>query len=301
MGKETIFQKQQELISFIPNGMHTCVLSGKIHLEYASDGLCKMLGYTREELETLTDGNYTKLLVEEDRPSFAAFVRELAKKPQKLTIEYRFIKKDGSIIYAADTMESILGEDGTMKGYSSVTDVTAFKEKERQLHRELKEASSRDPMTRLYNKVAAYERINRILEKKAEKEHAMLVCDLDNFKRINDFYGHAVGDNVLLKVAELLKAVFSKRDILSRFGGDEFIVFISEVTSSEEVQKKAQQFITSFRDYADMDYSQASLSVSVGIAFFHGCKNAEELFLKADRALYMAKENQKNQYFLFQE
>ena len=126
--------------------MHVCYLSAPIHLEYASDGLSRMLGFTKEESEAYTKDCYCENMLMEDRDLFVDFVSKLGKHYGTETCEYRMIQKDGSIIYVLDTMESMMCPDGIVHGYSSVTDITAQKkaeEKYRQSLLELQASNSR--------------------------------------------------------------------------------------------------------------------------------------------------------------
>lgn len=128
---ENLSKKQIELLqdinTYTPGGMHICHLSDPIHLEYASDGLCKMLGYTRKEFEEKTKDFYLTNVPKKYYKTFYDFCFDLSKDINKKTVQYEMIKKDGSKIIVSDTMESVLCDDGAVRGYSSVTDITEQK------------------------------------------------------------------------------------------------------------------------------------------------------------------------------
>ncbi|MGI6500991.1 MAG: PAS domain-containing protein [Anaerostipes sp.] len=127
-------ERFQSMMSLTPGGMYQCYLGDPIHLEYASAGLSKMTGYTSEEfLQVLEEYDYCQMIHPDDRALFDEFCISLAKEAQIKTVEYRLVRKDGSIIYVSDTMESVVGEDGVMMGYSSVTDITKQKMEYQQL------------------------------------------------------------------------------------------------------------------------------------------------------------------------
>lgn len=135
------FEKAAEMLNRFPGGTHRCYLSNPIHVEYASDGLAKMLGYTKEELKNvMVDDKYTLAVYEPDRSIFKEFVSKLCSKPMTLTCEYRMVCKDGSVIPVSDTMESVLASSGIMYGYSTVVDITDFKEQEAKKERELRKS-----------------------------------------------------------------------------------------------------------------------------------------------------------------
>ncbi len=104
-------------------GYHRCFLSDPIHLEFVSDNLCSMLGYGKYELEKLIGSVYTALIHPDDTSIFENFVVDLAAKEDCQSVAYRLIKKDGSIIRVVDTMASVRGDDGCMRGYSVVCEI----------------------------------------------------------------------------------------------------------------------------------------------------------------------------------
>ncbi|MEG0590523.1 MAG: diguanylate cyclase [Lachnospiraceae bacterium] len=114
----------QTIVSNIPGGVHRCPLFDKIHVDYISPGFEEMLGYTKKEIHTLFHDNYTMLLVEEDRRIFANAIRKLASRSAKQRLEYRMLRKDGTIIYVEDHFRSVRMEDGKMWGFGVATDVT---------------------------------------------------------------------------------------------------------------------------------------------------------------------------------
>ena len=104
-------------------GYHRCYLSDPIHLEFVSDNLCNMLGYTKSELGELIGCAYTALMHPDDTGIFDSFVLRLAKRESCESVAYRLIKKDGSVIRVVDTMASVRGNDGAMRGYSVVCEI----------------------------------------------------------------------------------------------------------------------------------------------------------------------------------
>ena len=104
-------------------GYHRCYLSDPIHLEFVSDNLCNMLGYTKPELVELIGCAYTALMHPDDTIIFDNFVLRLAKRESCESVAYRLVKKDGSVIRVVDTMASVRGDDGTMRGYSIVCEI----------------------------------------------------------------------------------------------------------------------------------------------------------------------------------
>ncbi len=155
-----------------------------------------------------------------------------------------------------------------------------------------------DGLTGLYNPVTARELImNRISNKNKNTVDAFILIDIDLFKNINDTYGHLTGDQVLIHVAKSLKLAFRNTDIIGRIGGDEFCVYMKEIPSLDFVQIKCQQLNSLFYNAVE----DIPISVSIGVALVNEEKIYENLFGKADKALYEAKRNGKAQVVIFEE
>ncbi|WP_455615561.1 GGDEF domain-containing protein [Eisenbergiella sp.] len=162
----------------------------------------------------------------------------------------------------------------------------------------LKQEALTDYLTGLLNRRGVEDRIREMLGKDQEDIcHALLVMDIDHFKQINDAIGHKGGDAVLRKIAELLQAQFQESDVVGRFGGDEFLIFMTNCGSEQNVFDKAHRLteaVAAWKEYG------ISLSLSIGIAFFpqHG-DDFEKLFVRADAALYYVKTHGRNGFLLY--
>ena len=126
--------------------------------------------------------------------------------------------------------------------------------------------------------------------------------DLDDFKKINDTYGHDIGDKVLSSVAKILKDEFRKADIIGRFGGDEFIIYMTGTDDLNVAKSKAAQSLENMQDALKTTHPEVKIHGSFGIA---PCSRPEEdyndLFKKADNALYAAKKSGKNRVCVSEE
>lgn len=150
----------------------------------------------------------------------------------------------------------------------------------------------KDSLTALYNRTYFIEKVKDLLIDTVEKFY-LLFIDINNFKQINDTYGHNVGDKVLVHFAKNLIEVF-KGQTISRYGGDEFLVFIKDVNSKEEIIN----LIESLTQQCVIDGQTLEIKYSVGIVEYpKDGKTAEELINKADVAMYSAKKDQKNYQF----
>lgn len=168
----------------------------------------------------------------------------------------------------------------------------------------------KDQMTGLLNKVAFSDEVEKYLKARSKsdsngdgkgKDVALLFFDLDNFKQINDSMGHVVGDEVLQAVGSVLAEVFDEDDILGRFGGDEFYVFMSDA-SEYKLQVKISEFTKRLYTLITKEGSAVHTSSSVGIAYLKWTDVKKYTYLDlltyADEAVYRAKHNGRNQYYL---
>ncbi len=156
----------------------------------------------------------------------------------------------------------------------------------------LMDGAERDSLTKLYNRATMQHKIDFALAESSKTglSCVMLIVDLDNFKVVNETYGHLYGDAVLCEVTSRIKAVFSDTDLIGRVGGDEFIVFLTDVPSFDFVQEKAEAVCNALRGPIQFDSRGFSLTCSIGIAI--SPQNGmvfKTLYERADEALYTAK------------
>lgn len=157
-----------------------------------------------------------------------------------------------------------------------------------------------DPGTGIWNKRAIHE---YALEKTLEgKGLYLIIMDIDDFKRVNDTYGHLFGDKVLSKVSETLRSVIDSRGAAGRFGGDEFMLVLDGV-SDEEMLRRILKTISKNLQWAYKDLADTMpITTSCGVAKFpDDGASLEEIFRKADKALYIAKEKGKNRFIIYDE
>ncbi len=176
--------------------------------------------------------------------------------------------------------------------------VGSLEDIDEQVRREeaLYEAARIDSLTKLYNKKAAELLAKEILTESSEdKMHAVVCVDLDNFKSINDSFGHQYGDAVLIEIADVIKQSFRSTDVLGRFGGDEFILFIKNIPNVGFIRDKAHKLNVEInRTYTQSGVSH-TISASIGVSIYpRDGLDYEELYNKADTASYIIKKHGKN-------
>lgn len=160
----------------------------------------------------------------------------------------------------------------------------------------LRRQATQDSFTKLLNRGTMEKKINTaLMYADNQQECAYIALDLDNFKQINDFYGHGVGDMLILELAELLKKYFEKDSYIGRMGGDEFAVFLRDSENREEIVERANGVRCELHDLKHRLALQEEPSVSIGIAFGQKTEcSFQELYRSADIALYQIKNEQKN-------
>lgn len=139
--------------SQVPGAVYRQILSEPLHVNYYSDGLCKMLGYTRDEIDEMIGENhlYSLLVYEEDRPQFKTFLRNLSKEGGTASCEYRMIRKNGDVFSVIDTMDAKWSSSGIMYGYSMVIDANKYQEEQQRLEQELVQTKDQLSQSRLKN------------------------------------------------------------------------------------------------------------------------------------------------------
>ena len=163
---------------------------------------------------------------------------------------------------------------------------------------DMKSKSCQDALTGLWNRIYTEEAVNELLAQGGPG--VLLMMDMDNFKIINDSFGHIAGDRILRMFADTLRDVFNEGDILCRIGGDEFMVFARDITAREEICNRAANIISDLTHKLEQCDFRTNTSVSIGIA--KSPENGTEflkLYNSADKALYYVKQNGKKSYHFF--
>jgi diguanylate cyclase (GGDEF)-like protein/PAS domain S-box-containing protein len=193
--------------------------------------------------------------------------------------------------------------DGQVRGiFAHVADVTPLKDLERELRAakaKAEEVATHDFLTGLPNRVLLLDRISQALAlaKRSSKIVALLSLDVDDFKKVNDTWGHSGGDRLLIELASRLKRSLRESETVTRMGGDEFLVLAPELDSESQVEVMADRILDRLRQPFQLEEATVSPTFSLGIALSPRDGEAPEaLIAKADRALYVAKKQGKDCY-----
>lgn len=231
----------------------------------------------------------------DDLETIAGAVRNLKDGVSYVEAEMRIAHQDGRYLWCRGRATLQLdGHGRPAKAVGVIIDI----DQEKQRVRRVEERAERDTLTGLYNKGTAQGRMEQTLkEMDASQFCALMILDVDNFKTVNDMYGHLSGDAMLTDIAGVLQKHFDSRDIIGRIGGDEFAVLMRSGEDREAVGRRAEELLAAFDSLMDKGRGPCRLSCSIGIALSpKDGRDFYTLYERADAALYYAKTRGKNGY-----
>ncbi len=265
---------------------------------FVSKNFNKKFSY-RPKDDTMKESFFYKIRVhKDDRERYLADLDRILGPANFMQGEYRVKSIYGDFIWIMIKATKFFNRDEVpTKIVGVIMDID--KEKKSEMH--LIQRASNDALTQLYNREAFIKFLSAAIEESAVKKSldAMMFLDLDDFKFFNDEYGHACGDEVLKFVADTLKEISFERGFAGRFGGDEFVVCLTNLTLYGDSGKIAQEIIDILAGGFVSESTGLKLNVhcSVGIAFLRESgKNAEEIIAAADEAMYNIKKHGKSAY-----
>ena len=238
------------------------------------------------------------MVYEEDLAYYKSIFRGLLTSPKNETIEYRTKRFDKDYTWYQLNLTSLLGPEGYVTRIVGRM-INIHEKKLKELDLLLR--AEKDALTGLYNKGATMQLIeNELEDSKKDTLNALMIIDLDNFKEVNDLLGHAQGDQVLVDTAAALNDIFKGGDIVGRIGGDEYVVFMKNLNAISNADILANKVVRNVNYSFDYEDRQINVTCSVGVAIYpyHG-RGYEELFNKADKAVYTAKANGKCGYRIY--
>lgn len=204
--------------------------------------------------------------------------------------EIRLRKASGGPIWVLVAARLLTRGDGNVSGpLWVVTDISDRKERERiNCH-----LTQRDPLTGLPNRTLLYDRIMHDVGRASRygRQVGILFLDLDRFKPVNDQFGHSVGDQVLQGVAQRIVSRVRRMDTVARFGGDEFVVVLSDLVGPDEAESVAAALVALLGEPFSASGWECSVGVSIGISLYpEDGRSGTDLIEKADAAMYVAKQ-----------
>ena len=261
---------------------------------YVNPRFAEIFGYLEQEITN--EVSLLDLVHPDDRLMITAHNLNQLKGPpgNNLQYEFRGLKKNGELIHV-EVLNGQSNLDGQIAIIGTLLDIS----KRKQAEETIQHLAFHDPLTELPNRILFADRIQQALhhaERNKEKV-ALLFIDLDRFKSVNDTLGHAAGDSILKEVAHRLQNCLRQADTVSRFGGDEFNVLLTQISKEEEVKIIAHKILKALEWPYQVDNQEIFLSGSIGIALYpKDGQDAMSLTKNADTALYRAKDLGRNNY-----
>lgn len=265
----------------------------------ANHAASELFGYPLEELEGLVVHQLVPPhLREQHKTHVSRFIQsETANISMGKRGDVRGYRKDGSE-FPAEASIAKFREDDNWVMVVTMRDISARKSREE----ELLWQATHDALTGLPNRSMMQDRLKNALQRSARSGNdvALIFVDLDGFKVINDSYGHSVGDNLLVAISERLVDVVRPGDTVARFGGDEFVILCERIDQVDTIAAIAERLSEALRKPMQLEdielYATASLGVAVGNGVTH---HAEELLRNADAAMYLAKDQGRDGWKIF--
>jgi diguanylate cyclase (GGDEF)-like protein/PAS domain S-box-containing protein len=208
-------------------------------------------------------------------------------------------RKDGELYPAYLNVNAVRNANGETTHYVGMfNDITAQKRAQERLE----DMANHDALTGLPNRIALSVRLHQVLAAARGRNKLVAVCfvDLDNFKPINDNFGHEAGDSVLIEIAQRLKAVIRASDTVARIGGDEFVMLLSEFSNMDEIELTLDRILDVLRNPVSLGENKAVVSASIGVTVhpFDEC-DTDTLIRHADQAMYCAKNMGRNTWHMY--
>ncbi len=242
---------------------------------------------------------YVDLLHPDDREAVTAAVLEMLESQSSTAlIEARFRHPSGHFVPLEFSCRNLI-DDPEIGGFVvNARDIT----ERRELEAQLEHRAFHDGLTGLANRALLLERLDRLGRSlgRRPRAHGMLYIDLDDFKTINDSLGHAVGDAVLVEVADRLRREIRTDDTAARLGGDEFAVLLDDLAQPADSARIASRILDSLHQPIEVDGRCLTLAASIGVALDDDGASTDELLRNADIAMYMAKRGGKGRFEVFE-
>jgi len=249
-------------------------------LLYVSPASTEMIGMTPSEL---VGTRVFDLVHPDDQANFDATLQQLLA-GKDVTFEFRLVRPDGAWLWVSNRSRKVNLDGGRTEFWGSMRDVS----ERRRLEMELLHRASHDPLTDLPNRTVFRRSLTALAEAR-DLPASLVVIDLDGFKAVNDTFGHPAGDHVLVEIAERLRSVVRESDVVTRVGGDEFLVLCPR-TGHRDAARLVDRLMRHLPAPIDLgDGRYVTVGCSVGVATGHDVPELEQLLHHADAAMYDAK------------
>ena len=207
--------------------------------------------------------------------------------------EWSYIRKDGSHVPVQLVTTALRDSEECITGFVGISyDLTERKRADEYIYH----VAHHDPLTGLPTRTLLRDRLEVAIERarRSQDTLAVMMVDLDNFKRVNDSLGHQAGDTVLCEISKRLQICVRKSDTVGRMGGDEFVILLPDLRSSKDAEEISQKLLDAIAQPIRIGKHEIIVTTSIGISFFPGCDDVDSLFKNADFAMYRVKNSGRN-------
>lgn len=292
-GTEQINRKTQRelteiLVQLMPGGVVGGYVEEGFPLYVANDRMLQMAGYSSyKEFDRAIQGLVINSIHPDDRDFVTMLVHQALTKGDQYEVQYRMKRRDGSDMWVHDIGRKTIADNGREAIISVLVDIS----EQVSAKKDLEKAADKDPLTGLFNRKAAQTRIETAMH--TSGGYLFVIMDLDNFKQVNDRYGHQQGDRALYEFAGLLTHTFRRTDTLFRLGGDEFGVFFAAPREVGVLEYKLKSLVQNYQALAQKNWPRACSSLSIGGVHGQMPREFAELYRMADKVLYEVKKEGK--------
>lgn len=290
LNKETQYQLMELIGQIMPGGVLGGYIGEGFPLYLANARLLRMAGYkSYDEFVEDIDGKVVNIIHPDDREYVHTELDRILSLGDQYEIQYRMKKKDGSYLWVYDIGRRTVATNGRDAIISVLVDIS------QQVYNKscLEYAAVSDPLTGIYNRKGAETYIKQAMQHTTG--YFFFMMDLDNFKLVNDLYGHQEGDKVLCFVADELTKSFRKTDVVCRLGGDEFAVLVADCEDNACIKCKMTHVMEVYHDMMCKNYPRAGSTLSVGGVYSQTGRSFSELYRLADEVLYEVKNDRKGE------
>lgn len=295
-------EKDQLLVSSILNTVRDGIITinSKGIIETFNPGSEQIFGYKADEVI----GKNISLLMPEPNKSahdgyLKAFSEGKSTRDQSMALDQMAQRKNGEIFPVEVTLNTVRVAN-ELKFTGLLRDITERKEKEAQIEK----LAMTDPLTGLANRNQFNQRLDEMQQqaKRFKTQFCLMSIDLDEFKPVNDTYGHHIGDVLLQKIAELLVFCCREIDTVARLGGDEFSILINGIHDPKEVEILAERILDKLKIQFIIEHHHIQIGASIGISCYPSdTTDIKSLQKMADKALYLSKDEGRNTYYYYHE
>jgi len=288
-------RRYRTLIEQLPLVVYVDALDAESSNIFTSRQVEPLLGYTTAEWAS-DMGLFVRALHPEDRDRVLAAHAHTHRTHQPLSVEYRVIAKDGRVVWVRDEGVIVLDDDCAplyLQGY--LLDITA----ERDAQEQLRKLALYDTLTGLANRAFFHEQFQHAvsIRKGRDQQTALLFLDVDDFKHVNDQWGHPVGDRVLATLGARIQHTLRAGDAAARLGGDEFAIVVPAIGEASEAVRVAERLLDAIRAPIELEGRRVLVSASIGISVG---LDVAAMLQEADAAMYRAKAQRNGGYAFFE-